>query len=177
MDGVDPVEGKHLYNIIKENPQYLRSVEIGCACGTSALYLCQALVDGDRVSKGGFHVSVDPNQDTQYKSIARTNLKRAGLDGHFRLVHEPNYLALGLLLREVRTGQINGRFHLVFVDGWLVYSLLSSFAYDCYSCLNIIRTINLFIPSLALPSPSPGIHLTTHCLICSMPTCYAKWEE
>ena len=57
IDGVDPIEGKHLYNCVRENG-LARTLEVGCAMGTSALYFCQAFADG----AGGAHVAIDPNQ-------------------------------------------------------------------------------------------------------------------
>ena len=107
IDGVDPIEGKHLYNCVRENG-LARTLEVGCAMGTSALYFCQAFADG----RGGAHVAIDPNQDTQYKSIARANVERAGLAAHFRVLREPSYLAMPRLLAR------GARFDLVFVDGW-----------------------------------------------------------
>ena len=55
--------------------------------GTSALYLCQALLG----RPGALHVAVDPNQDTQYRGIARANLQRvrplnSNTRAHMRLV-------------------------------------------------------------------------------------------
>lgn len=77
-DGVDPLEGKHLYNIVLDNPRFTRTCEVGCAMGTSALYLCQALSDGKRNERGALHVAVDPNQDTQYKVRVARKIMWAG---------------------------------------------------------------------------------------------------
>ena len=107
IDGVDPIEGKHLYNCVRENG-LARTLEVGCAMGTSALYFCQAFADG----RGGAHVAIDPNQDTQYKSIARANVGARGLAAHFRVLREPSDLAMPRLLAR------GARFDLVFVDGW-----------------------------------------------------------
>jgi len=58
--------------------------------GTSALYICQAFADNG--FKSALHTAVDPNQDTQYKSIGRNHVKRAGLESTFALMHEPSYV-------------------------------------------------------------------------------------
>ena len=42
--GVNPIEGKHLYNCVFDNKME-RCMEIGCAFGTSALYICTAFKD------------------------------------------------------------------------------------------------------------------------------------
>jgi len=46
--------------------------------GTSALYLCEAM----KGREGALHVACDPNQDTQYRGIARANLQRVGRHAH-----------------------------------------------------------------------------------------------
>lgn len=51
-------------------------------------------------------------QDTQYHSIARANIERAGLARHFRVLREPSFLAMPRLLAR------GAKFDLVFVDGW-----------------------------------------------------------
>ncbi|KAJ8612430.1 hypothetical protein CTAYLR_006582 [Chrysophaeum taylorii] len=120
-DGVNPAEGMHIYNCVRTN-SLTSTLEVGCAMGTSALYICQAMKDG----AGGVHVAIDPNQDTQYKSIARANISRAGLDDHFELIRETSYAAMPHLLR-------NGRkFHLIFIDGWHTfdYTLMDFFFAD-----------------------------------------------
>lgn len=122
-DGVNPVEGKHIYNCVLEN-KLTRTLEVGCAMGTSALYVCQAMRDAN--APKALHVAVDPNQDTQYKSIGRANIRRAHLDDFFELIHETSYAALPNLLRQGR------RFQLIFIDGWHTfdYTLVDFFFAD-----------------------------------------------
>lgn len=55
-DCVDPLEGRHLYNIVHEN-RFTNTLEVGLAMGASAIWIAQAHFN---LNRGGSHVSIDP---------------------------------------------------------------------------------------------------------------------
>lgn len=110
--GVSPLEGFHLYDVIRQN-DCLNCLEVGMAYGTSGLYMCQALADN---GNNGKLYSLDPNQSTQWQSIGRLNIERAGLLQHHELIEATSYIALPRLLGEVESNT-RSAFDLVFVDG------------------------------------------------------------
>eukprot|EP01138_Halocafeteria_seosinensis_P001911 gb/GECG01001957.1/.p1 GENE.gb/GECG01001957.1/~~gb/GECG01001957.1/.p1 ORF type:complete len:407 (+),score=29.36 gb/GECG01001957.1/:1-1221(+) len=123
-----PLEGMHLYRLIYENG-FKKTLEIGMACGLSALYICAALADLDKNSTATEerkHFSIDPFQTTQWASAATTQLKRAGLEQYSQHIEEYAHVAIPQLEK-------NGHsFDLVFVDGMHLfdYTLVDLFLAD-----------------------------------------------
>lgn len=127
-DGVDPIEGILLYNLVRDNPWMRRSLEIGCGFGTSALFIAQALKDAGAqptrapAGKGGseeeaFHMALDPHQGDQYNGVGALNVDRAGLADYFFCAEMRSCDAVPALAREVHDGD-RPYFHLIFIDGW-----------------------------------------------------------
>jgi len=101
-------EGHLLYDLIKSDTTVSRTLEIGCAFGSSSLSICSALADRPNPS----HFIIDPFQSTHWRSIGVLNLKRAGFD-RFELIEEGSEYALPRLAKTA-----SGSFDLVFVDGF-----------------------------------------------------------
>jgi predicted O-methyltransferase YrrM len=99
-------EGAFIAGIIQQH-RFSRALEIGCAFGISALYICDALSQ----QSSPRHVMIDPNQKTEWYDVGRTNLERAGFR-FVELIEEPSELALPALLRTGKT------FQFAFIDGW-----------------------------------------------------------
>jgi predicted O-methyltransferase YrrM len=128
--GVNPEEGMHIYNVVKDN-RFKRTLEVGLANGTSALYILQAMEDNGLSVHDSAHIALDPNQHTQWKSVGELNVGRAGLDKRFTLMLEPSYLAMPTLLRQVREGRAE-KFDMIFIDGMHLfdYTLMDFFYAD-----------------------------------------------
>ena len=97
-----------LANLLRERrPQ--RTLEIGLACGASAL----AFAHAHRVAGGPderIHVAIDPFQ-ADLDDAALVQIESEGLDRHFRFMREPSYAALPQLLRD------GERFDIIYIDG------------------------------------------------------------
>jgi predicted O-methyltransferase YrrM len=104
--GVTLDTGSILYRLVREHACH-RTLEVGLAYGLSALSILQAHQD----QGGGSHTTMDPHQETRYKSIGLLNVGRAGLGHLLRHISAPSYEALPRLL------EAGGRFDLAFVDG------------------------------------------------------------
>ena len=117
---VDPQEGELLHRVVAADPTVVRTLEVGCAYGLSSLHICDAL----QGRTGASHTIVDPFQHTQWDGVGVGNLRRAGFD-FFRLIEKRSEFALPEVLAE--DGE--GRYDLVFVDGWhtLDHTLLDGF--------------------------------------------------
>ena len=124
--GVGPVEGWHLYSLVKKN-NYANLLEIGMAYGTSALFMCQALKE-----LGGKRklTSIDPFQSTQWKNIGVLNIQRAKLSDYHAVIEKTSDDAMADLLRQKKS------FDLVFIDGMHLfdYTLL-----DIYFAAKLVR--------------------------------------
>jgi predicted O-methyltransferase YrrM len=128
IDAVSPREGINIYDIIKEN-KITKCLEVGMANGVSALYACQALKDNNLPNS--YLISIDPFQSTQYKNIARTNIKRAGLEKFSIVMEEKSYDALPKLLKMIENREIEP-FEYIFIDGMHLfdYTLVDFFYAD-----------------------------------------------
>ncbi|CAM9614600.1 unnamed protein product [Chrysoparadoxa australica] len=131
-DCVNPFEGKHLFNLVNDN-NYRNVLEVGCAMGASAVWICEAL----KRNGGGKLVSIDPNQSTTYNHIGRLNVQRSGLSDYHEVIEMTSYLAMPLLLQEVLAGK-REKFDMVFIDGWHTfdYTLIDFFYADLLTRVN-----------------------------------------
>lgn len=127
-DTTNPIQGRHLYNLIKENG-ITRTLEVGMAMGASTIWICQALKDVGK--KDCKHIAIDPNQSTQYKGIGKELIKRAKLTKYMKLMEMPSYRAMPMLLEDVISGKIP-KFQLIYIDGWHTfdYTLVDFFYAD-----------------------------------------------
>lgn len=103
---IKPEEGNFLKKMISEHKP-VNTIEIGCACGISSLFICSALEEQANAS----HTIIDPSQKSVWKNIGITNLKRANID-FFTLIEKPSEIALPALLAEGK------KYNLGFIDGW-----------------------------------------------------------
>jgi predicted O-methyltransferase YrrM len=98
-------------------------VEIGLACGVSALAMLTALdeLGGDRRL-----ISIDPNQASQWKGVGRRCIARAGLSNRHSLIEQPDFLALPKLV------ELQTEIQFAYIDGWHTfdYALLDFFYLD-----------------------------------------------
>lgn len=106
---IDPGFGRSLYDLIRNDNEINKTLEVGMAYGISTQYIMQALYDSGREEV--HHTAIDPNQRIQWRNIGENNLRRAGLFTleHFTLLEKPSFSALPSLLAET--------FDLVFLDG------------------------------------------------------------
>jgi predicted O-methyltransferase YrrM len=104
--GVKHSEGMALYRLIRARGAS-ETLEVGMAIGLSALFMCQAHKDAGR----GRHTAVDPRQGEEYRFAGVHNVRKAGLEQFFRLLHAPSDAALPKLVAEGET------FDLIFIDG------------------------------------------------------------
>ena len=129
--GVNPKEGFYLYSCVKDN-KYRNCLEVGCAYGTSANYMCQGFKDGGQAAQGPCQlVSIDPFQSTQWEGIGRLNVQRAGLGEFHHVFEAKDFVAMPKLLEEVEQGR-RQKFDLIFIDGMHLfdYTLLDFFYAD-----------------------------------------------
>ena len=103
---IDKKEGDLLRKIVDEIKP-INSIEIGCAYGISALYICSVLED----FKEKAHTIIDPYQSTQWKNIGRLNLNRAGID-FLKIIEIPSEIVLPRLVSEGKS------FDFGFIDGY-----------------------------------------------------------
>lgn len=113
--------GTILYRLVRDH-HYHNTLEIGLACGLSALFICQA-----HQERGlGIHTAIDPFETSRYRSTGLLNVQRAGLDNRLRFFPAPSCEVLPRLVAA------NERFDLAFVDGrhHLDYALVDFFYID-----------------------------------------------
>lgn len=83
------------------------SIEIGLAYGFSALYILDAMHEGQY----GKHIAVDPDQDPTWRGIGVTAIKQLGFDDRFTWINERSDYALTQMKRDGLRSQF------VFIDG------------------------------------------------------------
>jgi predicted O-methyltransferase YrrM len=103
---VTPETAEVLYRLVTDH-KMARTMEVGLAYGLSALSICQAHKD----KGGGFHLAMDPAQNTFWKSIGLLNVKRAGLENLFRFHEGFSHSVLPELVKE------GGKYQMCFIDG------------------------------------------------------------
>jgi len=105
---IDKVEGDYIFNLISNNKDIVKTLEVGCGYGISSLFICAALQSRENVK----HTIIDPFQFSDYQGIGISNLKR--IDCHFfELIQEPSEYALPNL-----TVKAEDSFDFIFIDGW-----------------------------------------------------------
>jgi predicted O-methyltransferase YrrM len=116
-------EGKLIQNSINEINAVV-SVEVGLAFGTSALYICDALIKTERTK----HYVIDPYQmyPDSYGGIGLNNLKKAGYESIVEFIDKPSHQALVSL--ETQGVKVD----FAFIDGWHTfdYTLVDFFLVD-----------------------------------------------
>jgi predicted O-methyltransferase YrrM len=115
--GVNPREGWYLYKTIIDNPDINNILEVGMANGTSALYICQALLDKKTNRNKKSLISIDPNQSTQWKNVGISQIKRAKLSKLHTLIEEKSEIALPSLLKDMEQNNKVCAFDMIFIDG------------------------------------------------------------
>ena len=119
-------EGWFLFDLIQGDPTIGQTLEVGCGQGISSLHICAGL----RKRPGALHTIIDPWQRvprpgslTPWEGTGALALERQG-HGNHRLIEDRSELALPKILE-----QGEGRFDLVFIDGWHTFdhTLLDSF--------------------------------------------------
>jgi predicted O-methyltransferase YrrM len=105
---IDRTEGQYIFDLIKNDPQITRTLEIGFGYGISTLFICAALQGRNNAR----HLIIDPFQFSDYSGIGIYNLERVDCN-FFELITEPSEYALPKL------SQLNSeKFDLIFIDGW-----------------------------------------------------------
>jgi len=105
-------EGEYLAKLVEE-VKPTTSLEIGLACGISALFICEALTKNGK----GRHIAIDPGQlspipSDDWQGIGLANLERAGYRPLVEFHGVPSEMALPHLLEQ------GVRVQLAFIDGW-----------------------------------------------------------
>lgn len=116
---IDPIEGMTLYQLIVDNG-FKTVVEVGCASGTSSLYMLQGLSEVAAVAEGSGSAAasltaIDPSQASFWGNIGSDAVASTGLGHLFQLVSKPSALALPQLLDDASRGPES--VDLVFIDG------------------------------------------------------------
>ncbi len=137
---IDPQEGQFISDIIHDDPEIFKTLEVGCAYGLSSLHICLAT----RERLGASHTIIDPFQNAHYDGAGIRNLEEAGID-FFHLMETKSELALPRLLEEKE-----GQFDFIFIDGWHTFdhTLL-----DCFYASRLLRVGGLLaIDDVSFPS-------------------------
>lgn len=119
-------EGEFLGELIRNDETIVRTLEIGCAFGLSALHICAELVGREHAH----HIIIDPNQNAGWESVGVANLRRAGLT-QFTLLEEGSEFVLPRLVAEGA-----GSFDLIFIDGWHTFDHT---LIDCFYATRLLR--------------------------------------
>jgi len=137
---IDPAEGEFIHQIIAEDTNISKTLEVGCAFGLSSLHICDAL----KSRASAQHTIVDPFQYSQWDGVGIMGLKQAGID-FFTLIEKKSEFALPELL-DLGSAQ----FDFVFIDGWHTFdhTLL-----DCFYATRLLKTGGyLVVDDLHMPA-------------------------
>lgn len=137
---IDREEGEFLFNLIRNDPNIMKTLEVGCAYGLSSLYICSAV----QKRSGAFHTIIDPFQTIDWDGVGIRNLEEAGFC-LFTLIEVKSEFALPRLLE-----QREGKFDFIFIDGWHTFdhTLL-----DCFYATKLLRVGGyLAIDDVTFPS-------------------------
>ena len=126
------------------------TVETGLGYGISALFVCEALLDGG--SRDARHVAIDPYQTSRCASVGLQVLEEAGLDHLLELLEEQSELVLPRFVSEGRSFDLavvdgNHRFDGIFLD--LVY------------LGRLVRGGIVFVDDLQLPAVERAVRFCT----------------
>jgi predicted O-methyltransferase YrrM len=113
--------GEFLQGLIARKKPHT-TLEIGLAHGVSALFICEAL----RKCGGAKHITIDPNQSTQFRGIGINHLRLAGFGDLVELHELPSHR----VLPQLEASGITVEF--AFIDGWHTfdYALTDFFHVD-----------------------------------------------
>jgi len=118
---IGAAEGEALQRLVHSlRPEV--TLEIGCAFGISALYICEALADVG----GRRHIVIDPHQLTHWKGAGLFTLERAGFASLIDFHALSSHLALPRL-------EMDGtKIGLALIDGWHTfdYAMIDFFYVD-----------------------------------------------
>ncbi len=133
-------EGLFLYNIIKDDPDVQKTLEVGCAYGMSSMHICHAMRGRSEAS----HTILDPYQNTQWDGAGLCNLTKMEIEffEHFETKSE---IYLPGILEEKR-----GQFDLIFIDG---YHTFDQTIVECFYATQLLRTGGyLVLDDTAMPA-------------------------
>jgi predicted O-methyltransferase YrrM len=125
-------ESDFIVNILRAHPDIVRTLEVGCAYGISALSICGA-VEG---RPGAMHTIIDPFQDIDFESAGIANLQREGLNC-FELIPEGSEFVLPRLAQ-----QQTGSFDFVFIDGFHTFDHTMI---DCFYATRLLKVGGLLV--------------------------------
>jgi predicted O-methyltransferase YrrM len=123
---IDAEEGEFLLNLIRNDANVVRTLEVGCANGLASLHICAALQDRPLAS----HTIIDPEQNGYWDGAGLLHLAEAGIT-FSNLVELGSEIALPGLLEKHE-----GKFDFVFIDGMHTFdhTLL-----DCFYATRLLR--------------------------------------
>jgi predicted O-methyltransferase YrrM len=123
---IDRQEGEFIIDIIHNDPEVLKTLEVGCGFGLSSLHICLAT----RKRVGASHTIIDPFENTHFDGIGIRYLEEAGID-FFDLIEVKSEFALPRLLEEKE-----GQFDFIFIDGWHTFDHT---LVDCFYATRLLR--------------------------------------
>jgi len=123
-DCISRPEAVMLENMVRVSQPRV-TIEVGLAHGVSALVFCDVLRK-EAKNENTIHYAVDPNQSITYRNAAVTALKRAGLEGHLKVLNGPSHIEIPNL---IKSGVV---VDCAFIDGWHTfdYTLIDFFLVD-----------------------------------------------
>lgn len=137
---IDAEEGKFLEDLILNDPNVCKTLEVGCAFGLSSLHICAGLTQRESAS----HTIIDPFQSSNWDSVGVRTLRELGVD-FFDLVEQKSEIALPALLAKNEAS-----YDFVFVDGWHTFDHALM---DCFYSTRLLKVGGyLVIDDVTFPS-------------------------